>query len=165
MVQVGKEYTVYDKIGWEKTLAAFKANPLKPPIPPVRDGNAKTLYGMWDYITLEEINDFIIATRVSDGAARKRTGFASEHPQVISAYERVRTSKDINRGLKRNTLDRNFSYLARDRSVRHDYIYEGLSVSKIKAKYTLKKSMVYNIVGSKKANRLKARHRINSMQA
>ena len=120
----------------------------------------------WTYRALEEIPDFRLATSIADAAATKAGREPWEHPQVISAYEVVRPLKDIDRGLNRSSLDRNFSYQARDRSIRFDYIYEGLTIRELMAKWGLSERKVYYALGSmREANNRKARWRFDSKRA
>lgn len=120
----------------------------------------------WDYQALEEIPDFKLATTIADATAAKAGRERWDHPQVITAYEVQRSSTEKNRGLGIIDLDRNFSYQARDRAIRFDYIYKGLTISELQEKWGLSERKVYYALGSmREANNRRARWKYSNRRA
>lgn len=111
----------------------------------------------WEYERLEEIPDFKAATAIADNMAIRAGKAPWEHPQTTSAYGISWASEDEDFGRKTTKFrrareptnkPRNFSTKARDRSVRYDYVYRGLSVEELAEKWGLSRRQIYRIIGN-----------------
>lgn len=78
--------------------------------------------------------------------------------------------KDPKRRMKRQRFHRNqsqnYDISARDKSIRFDFIYMGLTIPELVAKWGLSQAQVYRAIGSmREANDRKTRWRIDSRRA
>lgn len=86
-----------------------------------------------------------------------RTDIRDESPGCPTVTARTRKHKGI---------EVNYDTAARDRAIRYDYVFGGLPVSELQAKWGLSERQVYRALGSmREANNRKARWRIDSRRA